>query len=480
MQSGQRLGLLLTLLLAACSETPTDPVVEVGDVISARWVSPTGSISPHARVTVHGIWTGGVREMSFSRFLDLGRSLQSDALAQLDSAIEAMGDLDASDGELDPSDPYHTTVPLYLLSASVAEWDEDNEEFDFVVSQEGRCIPSGSIPGDRVPFRQVMLFSICISATDQGMWTHSAISRPTVAANGVSVTPTIVIPSDGGGNSLMKVLPSLSVQGSAAGTCFTATMTSSHSATLLHNGVVSTALPASSNGADAGCLPPAAGCGGPLDELRSSPVRARPFQSSGPTLRRPASIEDEVVYANPNCTPGGGGTAPGYWRCFTTITYWVETGIILRTDRWCIYEQLASLREQPLSVEPIEAAQAAPARPLRIILNPDLGDSSVQLVLRGDHSATDEIVLGAGAMRLQTLANALTVHERLSASAHMLELQAGVEARVPLSAYPFLAAIPQINQEAAMSLLARLGTASPTNHPRYGSVQQVDAGPISR
>lgn len=480
MPKGLILCSLVLLLSAACDEAPTDPVVDASDAVSVRWVTPTGDISPSARVTAYGLWSGGVREMSLSRFLQLGSLLEAEAKAQFDSVVQASGGFDAIEGELDPSDPYFTTQPLYLLSASVVTWDGGNEEFDFVVSQEGRCIPSGSIPGERLPFRQVMLFSRCVSATDQGAWTHSAVSNPKVVVNGVVVSSTSPIRSDGTANSLSKMLPSLSVQGSLAGTCFTATMVSSHSAKLLYDGVESTAIPATSHGADAGCLPLPVECGGPLDELRGSPVRARPSRASLTKLRRSASVEDEVVYANPNCSPGGGGTAPGYWRCFTTITYWVETGIILRTDRWCIYEHGSSLREQASSDASSDAAEVAAARALRLIVRPDIGDSSVQIVFRGDQLGPDEIVLGAGATDVATLANALAVYERLAASEHMAELQAGVEARLPLSAYPVFAAIPQATTEAATMLLGQAAVASPTEHPRYGWVRRVDVGPLSR
>lgn len=124
----------MLLLFAACEEVPTDPVVDVSDAVSVRWVIPTGDISPGARVTAYGLWSGGVREMSLSRFLELGSSLQAEAQAQFDSVVQAIGGFDASEGELDPSDPYFTTQPLYLVSASVATWDGSNEEFDFLVS----------------------------------------------------------------------------------------------------------------------------------------------------------------------------------------------------------------------------------------------------------------------------------------------------------------------------------------------------------
>lgn len=273
---------------------------------------------------------------------------------------------------------------------------------------------------------------------------------------------------EGNGNyTFKKALASAGIVPGAIRTCAAASLLSEHQAALLYEGTVSLASPIKSSGTDDGCVDPPVGCGGGLDEVRVGQVPA-PWQLRLRGSSRNAGLEDEVEYPVPNCTPGGGGTSPGRWRCFTTTYYWLETGIVLRVERWCLYEAASLVDEK--STEP---AGSSNARSVTLVVKSSEADSSVQVVLFGDEDVSDEIVIGGGALGAEALAGALRVYEEIRDRHGNAKPSPGESARVRLG-FPY-GGVPGRDRHlpAAREAIERLRSAPPESDESYGAVRRV-------
>lgn len=392
---------------------------------------------------------------------------------------------------LSPDDEYYLSFPSEIEGTSEVNWDQGSLRFESSVKSEVKCIQPPT-SGLRNSLQAIMIHSRCEAAKGVSSWTHRVSTVQKLTSGSVEIpvsTPTI--PATVATGTWTKALPSISVGGNEPGKCFGMSMLTDHRATYSSNGLTASATPSRSVGVDDGCIPyppesePCDDGGGGEAELRIAQTKVRSARvgrrPSADTVDRVASLwGDETVHPGGTCQTGGGATEPtGYWRCFTTVTYWVETGIILGVTRWCMWHALppASLRvdgdDTDLAVDgPITVASG---RTLRLIIKeaPSV-DPAVSVIFHGDPMRSDEIVTSSVAADNRVVANAIQLWRNLGTSGERLRLAVGVAARVELGAVRELDAGASNLLDIARSTLERARLAKLVDSPRFGRSRAVD------